>query len=250
MSTTTIPARKVACPECRQENEIERIYCHHCGTRLERSAVKAKKEPIEDTHKRVKRMFDPQRAKAKALLVSFGKLLFAAGLVALIVDVVLPPDLPAPSKSPILTSSIRIDAESMISKHQPAEKQLTEDQVNAFLAAALRSKQSNLDKPLLGFKRTVVTLHEQRCAVSVERALLGYWSIYTTCLYSPELSGGRLSGKIEAGYIGRMPIHPKIAQRMGVLLGDVGSALDPDLKLVSRMGGLQLHEKTVTLKAP
>jgi predicted amidophosphoribosyltransferase len=59
-TTTTTSTPKLFCPECRRENEPERIYCHDCGTRLDRSAAaRSKKEPIQDTHKRVKRMFDP-----------------------------------------------------------------------------------------------------------------------------------------------------------------------------------------------
>jgi hypothetical protein len=250
MSTTTTTVPRILCPECRRENEAERVYCHDCGARLDRTAVKAKKEPVQDTHKRVQRMFDPHRAKLKAFAVSFGKLLFAAGLVALIVDIALPPDVPAPSKKPILTSSIRIDLESMLAKHQPPLKEITDEQANAFLASALHSKQANLEKPLLNFKRAVVLFHEQRCAVSVQRALLGYWSLYTTCVYSPTVSNGKLTAKIEGGYIGRLPVHPKIAQHMGVLLGDVASALGQDMKLVAKTGGIELHEKTVTLKAP
>jgi len=77
-STPTTPkpktSTKLLCPECRRENESERVYCHDCGTRLDRAAVRFKKEPIADTHKRVKRMFDPTRAKIKAYFLSFSRM--------------------------------------------------------------------------------------------------------------------------------------------------------------------------------
>src|SRR3954447_25569665 len=98
MTTTTAAATKLLCPECRRENEPERIYCHECGTRLDRSAVRFKKEPIQDTHKRVKRMFDPQRAKLRALFFAVNKLLLGAGAAALVINMMLPPDVPAPAK--------------------------------------------------------------------------------------------------------------------------------------------------------
>ena len=50
--------------------------------------------------------------------------------------------------------------------------------------------------------------------------------------------------------VGRLPIHPKIAQHMGPLFADITAALDHDLKLVARMGAMELHEKTLTLAAP
>jgi uncharacterized membrane protein YvbJ len=57
----------VVCTECRHENESERVYCHGCGARLDRTAVKKAKEAPEDAQKRVKKMFDPQRERMRAL---------------------------------------------------------------------------------------------------------------------------------------------------------------------------------------
>src|SRR6516225_2034765 len=30
---------QLTCPDCQRENEAERIYCHDCGARLDRSAL-------------------------------------------------------------------------------------------------------------------------------------------------------------------------------------------------------------------
>src|SRR3954467_8578399 len=116
MTTTTAAATKLLCPECRRENESERVYCHECGTRLDRSAVRIKKEPIDDTRKRVKRMFDPQRAKIRALFFATIKLVLAAAVVAVLVDIFLPPDVPPPSKNQMLVSTLRFDLENMATK--------------------------------------------------------------------------------------------------------------------------------------
>ena len=32
---------KLICPECRHENEAERVYCHDCGARLNKPAAAA-----------------------------------------------------------------------------------------------------------------------------------------------------------------------------------------------------------------
>lgn len=250
MTTTTATATKIVCFECRHENEPERIYCHECGTRLDRSAVRFKKEPVEDTHKRVKQMFDPKRAKMRAMAVEAVKLILGAGLVAILVDMGLSPDVPPPVKNGMLVSSVRFDLENMASKHQPPRREFSEDQVNGVLTSALKTKQTALDKPFLPFKRGVVRLYEQRCDVTAERSIGGYLSVFTTCSYVPELKGGHLSGTITGARIGRLAIHPKIAQYMGTLLGDLRPALDSDLKLLSRMGAIELHDKTLVVTAP
>src|SRR5437588_527142 len=119
---TTSTATKLLCPECQRENESERVYCHDCGTRLDRSAVRFRKEPIQDTHKRVRRMFDPQRAKIRAIGISLGRIVVGAGMVAVLLDMILPPDLPAPTKNDVLISGLRFDLESMAAKRQPPQK--------------------------------------------------------------------------------------------------------------------------------
>jgi hypothetical protein len=253
MSTTATETAKdtpkLVCQECRHENLLERIYCHECGTKLDRSAVRRKKEPIEDTHKRVKRMFDPNRAKMRAYSVAFGKTLFAAALVAVIVDMFLPPEIPPPNKKQMMISSLRFDLESMATKGQPPTKQVTDEEATSFLTSALKPKQTALDKPLLPFKRAVVAFHENRCVITTERSVSDYWPVYASCSFTPELKSGKLLGKINGGWIGRLPIHPKLAQYMGVMFADVATALDRDLKLVAKLGAIELHEKTVTLSA-
>src|SRR5207244_11163987 len=62
-ATTTIT---LTCPECRHENEIERIYCHSCGARLDRSALSARKMPKteapEEIQKRLQGIFNQLKA--------------------------------------------------------------------------------------------------------------------------------------------------------------------------------------------
>ena len=248
-TTTTATSTKLLCPECQHENEAERVYCHDCGSRLDRSKVRIKKEPIQDTHKRVKRMFDPTRAKIKAIARSMVRLLFGAGLVALLLDMVLPSELPTVKKDALI-SGLRFDLETMATKHQPPQMEVTEDQANGFMAAAVKSKHASLDKTMLEFKRALVTLHEGRCDFTFERAFMGYWSIYMTCFYQPESKDGHLSARIIGGRIGRLPIHPKLAQKMGPLFSDILGTIDNDLKHVSKLRSVEVHNKRAVLMAP
>ena len=31
--------RRLTCAECKYENEVERVYCHNCGEKLDRSLL-------------------------------------------------------------------------------------------------------------------------------------------------------------------------------------------------------------------
>src|SRR5205807_2852671 len=72
---------KLICPECRRENEPERIYCHDCGARLDRTAlakIAPKGENAKETHRRLRTMLDPQRAKMRLLFFKVSKLILGA----------------------------------------------------------------------------------------------------------------------------------------------------------------------------
>ncbi len=68
---------KLVCPECQRQNEPERIYCHDCGARLDRSAlakVAPKGEDPKETHRRLHKLFDPGRVKMRLLFFKISKL--------------------------------------------------------------------------------------------------------------------------------------------------------------------------------
>src|SRR2546423_14173184 len=98
MTTTTMT--KLVCAECRHENEAERIYCHNCGERLDRSVVAAQKnaqDPQEEARRRLQKMLGPpNRARQNFFAVS--KLALAAAVVGGLGEIALPPELPEPTK--------------------------------------------------------------------------------------------------------------------------------------------------------
>ena len=59
-------ASTIVCKQCNYANEPERVYCHNCGAKLDRSLlpkepVKNPKESVEKTRRRVKKMTNPAR---------------------------------------------------------------------------------------------------------------------------------------------------------------------------------------------
>lgn len=240
---------KLICPDCGHENETERIYCHDCGARLDRSGAKSRHEPAKDAQQRMKKMFDPKRGQMRSLFFKISKLALGSCVIAALIQMGLPPDVPEVPKDAPLASQIRFDLENMVAKHRPPELQYTEDQVNGFLQYALKSKQASLNKPLLDFKHAVVRFGEGTCDVTAERSFFGY-SIFTSCAFRPALHEGKIVAPSNGGAIGRMPVHPQIAQWMSVFVADVFFALDSEIKLVRKSGTLEFHDKNVVLRAP
>jgi hypothetical protein len=238
----------LVCPECRRENESERIYCHDCGARLDRTALaKAapKTEDVQATRDRLRKMLDPQRAKIRHLFFKTSKVILAALLTAAVVQMILPPDAPPPPKAGEFPPQITLDVENALLNHSTAPMQYTEAQVNAYLASALKSKQTALNK-YLQFERATVNFDENICRVTLQRSLFGL-SVYTATASKVTLQNGAIAATNVGGAIGRLPVHPMLMKHCDVLFSDLWTALDRERKSVAKMDRIEFHPQQVVL---
>ena len=239
---------KLVCPECRRENEPERIYCHDCGARLDRSAlakVAPKEEDPKETHRRLRSMFDPNRARMRLMFFKVSKLILGAVVLAAFIQMLLPPDVPPRVKSADFPPQINLEIENATMNHGTTPLRYTDTQVNAYLGNALKSKQAALSK-LLQFERAIVQFDESVCRVTAERSLLGY-SIFTATTSKVTLQDGKLTAENNGGTIGRLPIHPALMKYGDIIFSDLWTALDREKKSVSKLGGIEFHPKEVVL---
>lgn len=241
MTTTTT---KLICAECRHENEGERIYCHNCGDRLDRSAAVAQKK-VEDpteTHRRLQKMMQgPSRTRHNFFVGC--KLVLAAAVTASLLQMLLPPDFPAAVK---VSSLVQLDLQLETASTKPTVLNLSQEDANAYLAYRLAGKKKTLNKPFLDFGRAAVVFKENVCVIGWERSAFGY-SIYSQSAFRVDLKGGKISAVNIGGWIGRLPIHPAIMTYADVIFADVWSALDRERRLLSKMGSVTFHDGSVTI---
>jgi hypothetical protein len=247
--TTTI----LNCPECRRENEPERIYCHGCGARLDRSTLAKKRPPVEKSeqiHRRLRRMFDPQHGRLRRVFFAFCKVVLAACGAAVLVEMASPPaDITPASKTLGLARQINFDLENAMLYHRPPQLQYTQDEVNAYLAYTLKSKKRLLDKSILKFDRAIVSLSEGKCTITVERSLFGYF-LYHRVSYGLNLKKGKIVVSYKGAWIGRLPIAPQVVPYTSIIFADLWSALNRERRLVDKMGGIDFHDGYVALTTP
>ncbi|HEY6071289.1 MAG TPA: zinc ribbon domain-containing protein [Chthoniobacterales bacterium] len=239
---------KLVCPECRRENEPERICCHECGARLDRSVlakVAPKREDVKETQKRLRTMLDPQRAKIRHLFFKTSKVILGALVTAAIVQMIRPSEMPARPRMGDFPPQINLDLENAALNHSTAPMQYTEAQVNAYLGNALKSKQEALSK-LLHFERAIVKFDENLCSVTAERSLFGF-SFFTTTSSKVTLQNNTLTAANNGGKIGRLPIHPLLMKYADFLFADLWAALDRERKSVARMGAIEFRPQAVVL---
>jgi hypothetical protein len=244
--TTTTTMTKLVCGECRHENEAERIYCHNCGERLDRSAAAAQKPMVDptETHRRLQKMLEPP-SRVRHNFFAVSKLVLAAVAAAALVEMALPPELPAPTK--IVSPQIDLDLENAHLRPSPLE--YSQDQINAYLAYRLISKKAALTYPFLTFVRATASFREGACTIGVERSLFGY-SIFSRTSHRVDTSAGKIAATNVGGWIGRLPIHPAIMQLGDIIFADLWSALERERKLIGKMGAVNFHDGSVTITAP
>jgi len=244
--TTTTTMTKLVCGECRHENEAERIYCHNCGERLDRSAAAARKPMVDptETHRRLQKMLEPP-SRVRHNFFAVSKLALAAVAAAALVEMALPPELPAPTK--IVSPQIDLDLENAHLRPSPLE--YSQDQINAYLTYRLISKKKALTYPFLTFVRATASFREGACTIGVERSLFGY-SIFSRTSHRVDTSAGKIAATNVGGWIGRLPIHPAIMQFGDIIFADLWSVLERERKLIGKMGAVNFHDSSVTITAP
>jgi hypothetical protein len=239
---------QLTCPECQRENEAERVYCHDCGARLDRSALAnrktAKMETAEDLHKRMRGMFSQRRIKARLAFFKTVKIVLAAVAAAALVVTLLPPDVPPAVKTETLPAQINLSLENLTQSRQPQTMQFSEGDVNTYLANVMKHKKEKLEHPLLDFERAILGFTEGNCRVTMERSIFGY-SIFTSADYDVQVKDGKITATPKSAAIGRMPIHPSALPYAGFLFSDAVAAMDREHKLLNKVGSIQLHDKMV-----
>jgi hypothetical protein len=246
--TTTTTTKKLTCTECQHENEAERIYCHNCGERLDRSAVAAHKKShdSEEALRHLQKMMGPP-SQVRRNFFAASKLILGAAVVAAVVEIALPPELPAPTKT--APQQIDLDLENLASYQKPGPLEYSQEQINAYLVYRLTGKKKALDKPFLTFVRATASFREGECRIGLERSLFGY-SLFSRASYRVDASGGKFAATNTGGWIGRLPVHPAIMQIGDIIFADLWSALERERKLIGKMGAVSFHDGGITITAP
>lgn len=238
---------KLVCPECQRQNEPERIYCHDCGARLDRSAlakVAPKTEDPKVTQRRLRQLLDPGRIKMRLMFFKISKLILGACALAVVIQMLRPPETPERAKN-VELQQINLDLENAITSHSATPLQYTEAQVNNYLVSVVKNKHAALSK-YLEFERALINVDEGSCRITAERSLLGF-SVFHAISYNVALKNGTLTASPTGGSIGLMPIHPMIMKYGDVLFTDLWAALDREKKSVSKMETIEFRSKAVIL---
>lgn len=241
---------KLICADCRHENEAERIYCHNCGGRLDRTGLTKTREDKAETdsqsQQHLQKMLDPRRGQTKALVLKSLKILGGAFALAVVIQLLLPPDLPKVVKSDSMAPMINMDLLSALENPNPSRLTYSQEQVNSYVASSIRRTNSPAKEGFFPLQRIYLQLEEGLCGVNAGYAFMGF-PLYAGGSYQVAVTGGKVSSTCRRGYCGRMPIHPALMNSLGFLLHKVSATLEREQKQVARCSGIEFHPESVTL---
>jgi hypothetical protein len=190
-------------------------------------------------------MFDPHRDRLRRMFFKIGRVVLAALLSAAIIQMLLPPDIPARAKNGGLSAPIGIDLETASQTHGGQALRYTQEQANAYVASVLKNKPISL-KNWPHFERAVLAFDENLCRLTVERSLFGF-SFYTGGSYRVSLHNGAVAAVENSGSIGRLPIHPRLMKLCGFVFGDVAKGLERERKLLAKMSRIDFQPQAVVI---
>jgi hypothetical protein len=243
---------KLICPDCQHENEPERIYCHSCGARLDRSKLSSAAVPLGEpdvkAQEHLKKLLRGGQGNVKRAALKLAKVaLGALGLAALVV-MASPVDVPPATKSYDFAPMINMDMVTATTSHQGASLVYNQEQVNSYIASNLRRKDSPANQGYFPLKRVMVRFEEGGCGISIERQVLGH-TIYSGSSYRVKIDNGKIISTNTGGYIGRLAIHPALMKYADILLQKAWDSLARERNSVAKLASIEFHPQSVTLVA-
>lgn len=243
------PAPTLPCKECDFVNEPERVYCHNCGAKLDRSLLpkedQLRREPPERARKRIMRMTNPGGGAIKAALWNLAKTLVFSSLAAVCILMLQEPD-GVPSSKPELSSRlVASELTQLMASPQARALAFTQAEVNSFLASGKVKKEGSV--PGVLYKRAFANFESGTCRISIERTVWGF-SVFAGTLYRAEATGGVYYATNLGGNLGRLPLHPLLMKYVDpILFGDLAEGLKPEYAAVRKAFYLRLEKAKVTI---
>jgi len=243
----------LTCKQCNYANEPERVYCHNCGAKLDRSLLpkepaKATKESQDQARKRVRKLVNP----AHGFFTNWHRALFnvvaSAASIAALLQMARPPGgvPPMPTKEDLLGAPPLIEQiEDAEISPVPQAYRLAEPTINMYLASAVKPR-TDSSEDYFKFERAFVNLGKDVIRITAQESAFGY-PLYAGASYKLSISGGKLLAENVGGNVGRMPVHPMIMEYCGFAFQQLWNALTREKALLDRLQSVGVQPDAFTI---
>jgi hypothetical protein len=241
MATSPVP--KLICAQCGYENEPERVYCHNCGTKLDRSILPretvTQQESLTETRRRIKKLTAP--GKWKAEIKTFFNTIIAAAFVAAVYLFLMPPQ-NLPKKEEAMDANL-LDVGAAVESPQSVTVQASGVDITQHLKSRVKGVQI---LPLADPKGAFATLGEGTITLGVQQELFGF-PLYSTVEYRPTVVNGAFHAEKVAMHFGRLGIPPWF-NKLDSTFAKIWAPLKTEQKLMQKAKAIVITKGRAYLK--
>jgi hypothetical protein len=237
----------LTCAECGFVNEAERVYCHNCGKKLDRSLI-PKEEPkagesAAKARKRIHKMTNPGASpvmrEAKALL----RTLFWAATAACLILASRKPDGVPDTRAELGSRMIQGELLDAVSSPGPRAVAFTEAEINQHFRT-LKAKEGVV--PGVRFERAFVNLLPAVVRTSAQYSLWGY-PFYAGISHRLEVKNGQFTPTLVGGNFGRLRVHPAIMQYIDWGFRTLWPAFKREQDHMQKMQSITIEKGKITM---
>ena len=247
----------IDCKECGHVNEGERVYCHNCGAKLDRSVLlttQKEQESIEQKQRRIKKMMNPDSGLGRNWWKTGLKTVGAAALTAALVDSVLPPEnIPPMPKKEELVELLQLDIALENLAVAPAGTQMSfkQDEINTYLKNKVRLKyDGNLLQNFSSYQRSFVTLSRGVCQITMQNAVADYplyfGLAFQLSIQNVKGEAGTTSKAVVAtpvgANIGRLSFPGIVGEYGGLVFAPLWDTLKREHRLLDQAGAIEVRK--------
>lgn len=240
----------LACQKCGYSNELGRIFCHQCGTKLDLSQIKA---PGQGGPK-IKRKKGSGPLKTLRVLAELVLLLGVIFVFFLAWQVPLPPGGKPTDQEVMSADTKRMQLEALASRTRPGKLTVTANELNAFLSELKMEKPADAWLVFLP-EKVRFELADGSVKVRVWGDLrfgdVAKKQLYVSYTVVPSVQDGELAFRPLAGRIGQLPLHLFVLEHVPVVqryIAGVFAGLQRDQANLSKLTTITVTSENVTFQ--
>jgi hypothetical protein len=228
-------------------NEPERVYCHNCGSKLDRSLLpkteEKKQEGPEKARKRIAKMTNPQGSVVVREIKALFKVAFWSAVLAAVIQIVRPPE-GVPDPKAVSDRLVSGDMADALESPQPRGISFTQDEINSHLKRKVKAKETMV--PGVQVTRIFVNLRPGTLRLCPEYDVWGY-PMYAGVEYSLEVKDGKFTATPVGGNLGRLSLHPELMKYVEPAFAGLHSSVASERKQMDQIAIVKVEDKRIDL---
>ena len=254
------PLPTIHCLDCGHVNEGERVYCHNCGSKLDRSFLVKEKAVKRGGRATTKNHVPKMKAPAWSVVRSFLRAtvtgIIYGAFAAIAILLILPQrDVPPMAEPDLTASRFGRFLENIALGSTGARYSFRESDVNAFLRNTVQQNKddSSFLAVFVKFDRVFVSFHQDVVRFSAQGNCYGF-PLFGSISCNLAIQDGALVPTLVGASVGRIELPSVIMTFLnpykGVVFAPVLEKLRGELLILGRMSDIQVREKEIIIQGP